>query len=192
MLSIAIVFGDGCPQIGCLILPSEACRKMTLAAFRELVQPAIDFANKSAPSHSQIQPELVHILPLGTEVPLATKGSILRPACYAKFKGIINEVYETYNSSSSTEKLSLDMEGLQQHIHSLLEQTVGTEKATNIKPDTDLFNYGIDSLQSSRIRLLLVRSIDTGGHELSQNVVYEHPSISKYVTTLRCAFAEAC
>lgn len=165
---------------------------MTLAAFRELVQPAIDFANKSAPSHSQIQPELVHILPLGTEVPLATKGSILRPACYAQFKDIIDNIYETYNSSSSADKLSLDMDGLQQHIHDILEQTVGSDKATHIKPNTDLFNYGIDSLQSSRIRLLLVRSVDTGGHELSQNVVYECPSISKYVCTVAFDIAVSC
>lgn len=154
---------------------------MTPEAIRELVQPAVDFANKSAPSHSQIQPELVHVLPIGTEVPLATKGSILRPACYAKFKNLIDKIYEVYNSSSSTSKLSLDIDGLQAHIVAILEQTIGKDKAKIIQPETDLFNFGVDSLQSSRIRLLLMRSIDIGDHELSQNVVYEHPSISKSV-----------
>lgn len=175
----AIVFGDGRPQIGCLVLPSEACSRMSLEAIRELVQPAIDFANKSAPSHSQIQPELVHVLPIGTDVPLATKGSILRPACYAKFKSVINGLYEKYNSSTNAEKLCLDLPGLELHITSILEQILGRDKASSIQPETDLFNFGIDSLQSSRIRLLLLRSIDTGEHDLSQNIVYEHPSIRK-------------
>lgn len=152
---------------------------MSAAAIRELVQPAVDFANKSAPSHSQIQPELVYVLPFGMEVPLATKGSILRPACYAKFKDVIDGIYENYESASSVKKLSLDKSGLEQHIRGILEQTIGKEKAQSIQADTDLFNFGIDSLQSARIRMLLVRSVDTGSNELSQNAVYEHPSVQR-------------
>jgi hypothetical protein len=152
---------------------------MSVDAIRALVQPAIDFANKSAPSHSRIAPELVCVLPLGTEVPLATKGSILRPACYARFKDAIDNIYEKYSSSNGFEKLQLDETELQKHVQTIVAETVGEAKAQQILPETDLFNFGIDSLQSSRIRLLLVRSVDTGEHDLSQNVVYEHPSVAK-------------
>ena len=75
---------------------------MTPDAIRELIQPAIEFANESAPTHSQIAPELVEVLPVGTEIPLATKGSILRPACYAMFKDLIGE----YKKLSSLELLA--------------------------------------------------------------------------------------
>lgn len=152
---------------------------MSSEAIRELVQPAVEFANKTAPTHSQIAPELVEILPVGTEVPLATKGSILRPACYAVFKNLIDSIYEKYSSSGPAEKLALEEPELHVHILAIISRTVDEDKAKLITVDTDLFNFGIDSLQSSRIRLLLVRSIDTAGCELSQNVVYEYPSVAK-------------
>jgi hypothetical protein len=59
----AIVFGDGKPQIGCLILPSELCKGMDQESIFEKAWVGIDMANKAAPSHSRIVPELVEILP---------------------------------------------------------------------------------------------------------------------------------
>lgn len=152
---------------------------MTSEAILELVRPAIEAANNTAPTHSRISPELVHILPVDTEVPLATKGSILRPACYAKFKDLIDSIYDKYESSGAKEKLVLDQGGLQKHVRGILADTLGEAKAEAIQPETDLFNFGVDSLQSARIRLLLLRSIETGDKAISQNVVYEHPSIAK-------------
>jgi hypothetical protein len=71
----------------------------------EKIWPVVEQANAEAPTHSRILPEMIEILPWvpvllfetyhlfcnshGTEIPIATKMSILRPACYAKFKDII-------------------------------------------------------------------------------------------------------
>ena len=88
-------------------------------------------------------------------------------------------VYDRYNSAASGDKLKLDREALEQHVTQVISETIGNAKAAKIQPTTDLFNFGIDSLQSSRIRLLLVRSVDIGDNELSQNVVYEYPSVAR-------------
>jgi hypothetical protein len=91
---IAIVFGAGRPLCGVLLNPSDLAREEGLNP-NELIErawPAIERANADAPSHSQLVREMVRVLPEGTEVPVATKMSILRPACYAKFKDIIGEL----------------------------------------------------------------------------------------------------
>jgi hypothetical protein len=59
----AIVFGDGKPQIGCLIHPSALCNGMDREAILDKAWVGIDMANQAAPSHSRIVPELVEILP---------------------------------------------------------------------------------------------------------------------------------
>lgn len=204
----AIVFGDGRPQIGCLILPSEACAGMSSEDIKKSIIPAVEVANAAAPTHSRIVPELVEILPIGTYVPIATKGSILRPACYVAFKDLIGErrgsrssansleytfrgartnaslgstdgVYERYESAQDTSKLSLQGKELEMHLKDIIAQVIGPKKAECLESETDLFNFGIDSLQSARIRLLVMRSINLNGYSLSQNVIYENPSIQK-------------
>ena len=85
----AIVFGAGRPQTGVLLLPSDLAKDLPRDEYIKAVWPVIESANAVAPSHSRILPEMVEVLPYGTHVPVATKMSILRPACYAAFKDII-------------------------------------------------------------------------------------------------------
>lgn len=105
--SLAIVFGAGKPQTGCLILPSDLAKGLSNVEIIEKVWPVIEQANVQAPTHSRLLPEMIEILPSvarrflpldltfifynshGTEIPIASKMSILRPACYAKFKDLI-------------------------------------------------------------------------------------------------------
>lgn len=67
-----IVFGDGRPQTGALILPSEQGAELSKdkKKYIEAVWPVIADANSNAPSHSRILPEMVDILPYGTEIPV--------------------------------------------------------------------------------------------------------------------------
>lgn len=60
----AIVFGDGKPQVGCLILPSELGENLSKDrnSFLQKIWPVIEDANAQAPTHSRILPEMVYIL----------------------------------------------------------------------------------------------------------------------------------
>ena len=86
----AIVFGAGRPQTGCLILPSDLGKDLNREQLMEKVWPVVEQANAEAPSHSRLLPEMIELLPYGTTIPVATKMSILRPACYAKFQDLIS------------------------------------------------------------------------------------------------------
>jgi long-subunit acyl-CoA synthetase (AMP-forming) len=90
-VSEAIVFGAGRPQLGCLILPSEFGKELSKdrEAFLEKIWPVVEEANERAPTHSRLLPEMIDILEYGAQIPMATKMTILRPACYIKFKDTI-------------------------------------------------------------------------------------------------------
>ncbi|OCH84283.1 L-aminoadipate-semialdehyde dehydrogenase [Obba rivulosa] len=176
-----IVFGAGRPQIGCLILPSDLGKELSedRDTFMAGIWPAIARANAEAPSHSQLLPEMIHILPYGTEVPLASKLSILRPACYVKFKDIIDDVYSRYEHGGSGPKLDLTESELEEFIHDTFLRTLGCDKAQGLDRDVDVFTFGVDSLQAARIRNICQAELDLRGHQLTLNVVYEYPTIQK-------------
>lgn len=70
------------------------------------IWPVIEEANAEAPTHSRLLPEMVEFLPYGTHIPVATKMTILRPACYAKFKDLIDEIYGKFERGSEEEKVT--------------------------------------------------------------------------------------
>ncbi|KAF7293216.1 L-aminoadipate-semialdehyde dehydrogenase [Mycena chlorophos] len=177
----AIVFGAGRPQTGCLILPSDQAKGLSNAEILEQIWPVIEQANAQAPTHSRLLPEMVEILPFDTVVPVATKLSILRPACYAKFKDVIADaIYNRFENEGKTrDKLRLDHQQLEVFILDTVTKTLGPAKSANLGRSVDLFAFGVDSLQGTRIRNVLQKELFLGGNTLGQNVVYEYPSVEK-------------
>ena len=57
-------------------------------------------------------------------------------------------------------------------------QLLPKEDVHDLEDDTDLFSLGVDSLQSTRLRDSILRQIQLNQHPLTQNVVFEHPSIA--------------
>ena len=113
MVQECIVFGDSRPQTGALILPSDAGAELSKdkKAYIQAIWPVIAEANAAAPTHSRILPEMVEVLPYGTDIPVATKLSILRPACYKKFAGIIDEIYDRFERGTGAPKLYINDKG---------------------------------------------------------------------------------
>ncbi|KAK7031412.1 L-aminoadipate-semialdehyde dehydrogenase [Favolaschia claudopus] len=176
----AIVFGAGRPQTGCLILPSDLAKDFSDAELIEKIWPVIEDANAQAPTHSRILPEMVEILPYGTQVPVATKMSILRPACYAKFKDIIDGVYARFEQEGDEKsKLQLPKAELKDFIFNTIVKALGPVKSANLDHVVDLFAFGVDSLQGTRIRNVFQKELFLAGNTLGQNVVYEYPSVEK-------------
>ncbi|KAH9923666.1 L-aminoadipate-semialdehyde dehydrogenase [Fomitopsis serialis] len=169
-----IVFGAGRPQIGCLLLPSDFAKGLykDRDAYMEKVWPVIEDANAQAPTHSRILPEMVYILEYGTPIPQATKLSILRPA-YG--------VYDRFENGSSANKIDLSQSELEDFIFNATTQTEAHQ-------DIDLFAFGVDSLQATRIRNICQKELELNEQTLGQNVVYENPSVEKlaaFITALR-------
>lgn len=62
-MDIAVVFGAGRPQTGCLILPSDLGKDLSSAELMEEIWPVIEQANSEAPTHSRLLPEMIEFLP---------------------------------------------------------------------------------------------------------------------------------
>ncbi|KAK0193418.1 L-aminoadipate-semialdehyde dehydrogenase [Armillaria mellea] len=178
----AVVFGAGKPQTGCLVLPSDLAHEEGLSRedlmFR--VWPVIEQANAEAPTHSRLLPEMVEFLPYGTHIPVATKMSILRPACYVKFKDLIESIYARFDQTDvDVAKKTLPREELEAYIFATIAKALGPSRSAKLDRKVDLFAFGVDSLQATRIRNSFQKELELGTYSLGQTVVYEHPSVEK-------------
>ncbi|KAG8964763.1 hypothetical protein FRC03_001374 [Tulasnella sp. 419] len=186
-ISEAIVFGAGRAQIGAIVLLSALVSTMTHTRKQllDLISPAIKVANHSAPSHSQVAEETIVFFDFGTQIPRADKGSFLRPKVYSAFSKVIDDVYTSLEGGEEGEgkrKLSSYEESLEL-VTSTTRSTLG-ELAMGLQEETDLFEHGLDSLQSTRIRNALQRTVDINGAKLSTNFVFENPSLKKMAAHL--------
>ncbi|KAG2150554.1 L-aminoadipate-semialdehyde dehydrogenase [Suillus clintonianus] len=181
----AVIFGAGRIQIGALILPTEIVKDRSPSELVKLVAPIVALANAEAPSHSQLATEALVFLPYGTVIPRADKGSILRPRVYKEFEGVINEVYKRLEGDidGDGKRRLTDEAEARTAIRDIIGMTVD-RPIDSLEDDTDLFDFGLDSLQSSRIRNTIQREIDLGGKKLSPNAVFEHPSIMQIARLL--------
>ena len=185
------MFGDGKPQTGALILPSDAGAELSKdkKAYIQAVWPVIAEANAAAPTHSRILPEMVEVLPYGTDIPVATKLSILRPACYKKFSGIINEIYDRFERGTGAPKRDInDKAEMEEFLKDTILGALGEKAVPGLESDTDLFSFGVDSLQATRVRNVISKSLELGNASLGQNIVYEQASIAQlaqYLLDLR-------
>ncbi|KAG2088169.1 L-aminoadipate-semialdehyde dehydrogenase [Suillus discolor] len=182
----AIIFGAGRIQIGALILPTEIAKDCSASELAKLVAPIVALANAEAPSHSQLASEALVFLPHGTVIPRADKGSIIRPRVYKEFEGIVNEAYKRLEGDIDEDgkRRLIDEADARMAIRDVIGKTVD-QPIDSLEDDTDLFDFGLDSLQSSRIRNTIQREIYLGGKKpLAPNTVFELPSITQIARLL--------
>jgi hypothetical protein len=144
-------------------VPKQTPREALVA----LVQPALDNANATAPSHSQLAAETLVFLPFDTVIPRADKGSFLRPKVYAAFKDVIDGVYAALEGDAGTDSPKRSFASVEEalsFVHDVVHSTIGGDHAT-LEATTDLFDYGLDSLQASRIRNALLRVSRSAGKQ---------------------------
>lgn len=117
-------------------------------------------ANEIAPAHAQLIPELVLLLPSTACMPKASKGTLQRGRAYEMLAKEIGDLYAAYlgGTTSHAKKRSLVGGDLLVYILDLLSVTL---KRGETKEEDDLFNMGLTSLQSARIRNVLQRVRNT-------------------------------
>lgn len=92
---------------------------------------------------------------------------------------LADSIYQKFEQGSDVEKVTLALPELEQFIFDVITKTLGANKAAKLSKTVDLFAFGVDSLQGTRIRNTLQQRLELGGKSLGQNVVYEHPSVQK-------------
>ncbi|KAK4999985.1 hypothetical protein LTR66_001073 [Elasticomyces elasticus] len=128
---------------------------------------------------------MVKILPKNTAYRTTDKGTVIRAAFYRDFEDLIEAAYKESVVAGS---LALEDDDLIVYLRKELLNVATIPDPAALQNDADLFSLGVDSLQSIRLRSKILGNIDVGGKKISQNFVFEYPSlkaIAKELTRLR-------
>ena len=181
-----IVFGIGRAIPGVLLFRADSAKGLSNNDFIDRVWPTIEEANKNAESFSQISKEMVEPLPAGIDIPHTDKGSVIRAQAYKIFEREIEESY-THIEDADEGIAVLDLPGTIDYLLGLGREILGPHMSS---ADEDLFSLGLNSLQAIRMRGMILKHLDLGGHgkKLNQNVVFEQGNIAnlaRHLHTLR-------
>uniref|UniRef100_A0A093VDW2 Linear gramicidin synthase subunit D n=1 Tax=Talaromyces marneffei PM1 TaxID=1077442 RepID=A0A093VDW2_TALMA len=103
----AVVFGIGREVPGLLLFRELGTSHLDDKEFLNQVWPTIEYANSHSESFSQINREMVTILPMDVECPLTDKNSIKRGLIYEQFADLIDSIYAAAESSNKVQSLQL-------------------------------------------------------------------------------------
>ncbi|KAI5205354.1 acetyl-CoA synthetase-like protein [Aureobasidium subglaciale] len=177
----AAVFGIGRSVPGVIIFRSSDAKHMSDDEFLQAVWSAVEDANARAESFSRIPRELVVLVAADTAFPKTDKGTFIRAKVYDQFKDEIEKVYNDFEDGQLGD-LTLEVPELENWLLSEFNKELGV----SLDPDTDFYQAGIDSLQSTRMWSSIKKQINLGGNHksLSRNVLYETANIRGLATHL--------
>jgi aryl carrier-like protein len=174
LVTEAVVFGQEKPHFGIMIILSEAATAFSKEELINKLSPVIETAQTLLPAYAKISPDMVILLEPGTAHPRTDKGTIIRKAFYRHFS---KEIDESYVDKVSATTRSVSEPELREFIRSETQIVLGHKDASKLTDDQDFFELGMDSLQASQLRSILVQNINTNGQRLDLNIVFDHPSV---------------
>lgn len=174
----SVVFGTGKARLGMVIVASDAAADLSTESVTDELWSTVERENRISPAYAQISKEMIHVLPAGTVYPQTDKGTLIRQAFYKTFAQEIESVYKRSEASSSG-TLVFDDGELQAWLREQILRLVPGIDADHVAADTDFFSLGVDSLQSSRLRGVILQNIQLNAQVLPQNIVFEQPSLAK-------------
>ncbi|KAH8693160.1 Alpha/Beta hydrolase protein [Talaromyces proteolyticus] len=196
-IDFVVLFGDGKPQNGALFQPSARYRAEEeeagqlssderLVRFRRKIAPTLAAANKFAPSHSFIFPELV--LLADHPFQLTGKGTVRRRHTLNEFAEQIEKAYTEVERSTLPDLRgpaagAWTINNTLDFVTSVVHQVVGLEVPAN----QDIFEHGADSLQATWIRNTILRVLREAGFKtrsIPSDFVFQFPSIQQLAAFL--------
>lgn len=175
----AIMVGSGKSQVGMMVIASEAAAGMSEMEVIDAIWPVIEKENKNSPAYAQMMREALVVLSTGTSYAQTDKGTLIRQAFYRDRKDEIEELYKRLEEAPPDGTLVLDSGDIRIFLRDELLKIAPELNEVDMTDNTDLFSLGIDSLQSTRLRGAIRQQIQLNGRPLSQNFVFENPSIAK-------------
>lgn len=174
-VSEAVVFGAGKACIGLMIIPSEAASGLSSGQIVDRIWPAVERVQATMPAYGHLSRDMVKVLPPDTQYPRTDKGTVIRQAFYRHFSQIIEEAYE---ENGVKESLALSEPELKKFIREQLQNILHLKNPSALTDDADFFGLGMDSLQATQLRSILVKRIDTNDRKLGLNVAFDYPAIN--------------
>lgn len=144
-----LVFGNDKPEAGAIVIPSQDVKsaKDIEADLWEVIHQL----NEQGQSHTGLSRSMIAIMPVGTTTfDKSSKGSILRRKAEDRFAVDIENLYNGGDSEDTEDvKLLTDLD-IRSVVKEVVISIVG--KGSEIKDDSDFYQYGVDSNQCTRIR----------------------------------------
>lgn len=184
-VSEAIAFGNTKPRVGIFVIPSEKSPFQTDDELVDAIFPDIEKCNAESPAYAKISRDMTFVLPKDTVYRKTDKGTMIRHVFYKDFAEEINKIYDTPDDMGDR---VLEGEELLRFLNDSLLEIAPALDSSTLGSTTDVFSMGVDSLQAIRLRRAIVRTLDVGGQKLSQNFVFENPSLqtmANEITRLR-------
>ncbi|KAL4774429.1 hypothetical protein BDW60DRAFT_205598 [Aspergillus nidulans var. acristatus] len=181
----ALAFGIGKSNIGLAVIRAPEAASRTDEQIIDAIWPAVEEAHQTLPAYGLLSKNMVRVLPADAPYARTDKGTVIRQAFYHDFADLIEASYEGGDDMTGT--MLLSEEELKAFLRKELPAIAPARTADDFTDEADFFSLGMDSLQASQLRSVLVKSLDTKGHKLGLNVVFEHPSIaslSRYLYSL--------
>lgn len=169
----AVAFGSNRSRLGLFLIRAEGCVGETDGQIIDSVLPAIEKCNAESPAYAYISRDMIRVLPSDTVYRKTDKGTVIRSAFYRDFAEQINQVYDLEDASGNQ---VLEGDELTTFLRKSLLDVASIGRSA-LQDSTDVFSLGVDSLQSLRLRSIILKTLSLGGHKLSQNFVFENPSI---------------
>ncbi|KAF9884352.1 hypothetical protein FE257_001865 [Aspergillus nanangensis] len=180
----AIAFGASRSRLGLFLVRAAHCTAKSDEEVIDAVFPAIEQCNAESPGYAYLARDMIRVLPAETEFRKTDKGTVIRAAFYRDFQAQINQVYDMEDASGDQ---VLEAAELVAFLRKSLLEIAPIEPAA-LQDSTDIFGLGVDSLQSIRLRSMILKTLSLGGQRLAQNFVFEHPSLeamTRELTRLR-------
>lgn len=178
-----VAFGANKSYVGVFLVPAKTSTVKSDEELVDLIWPAIDACNEKMPAFARVMKDMIKVLPSTAQYRTTDKGTVIRSAFYRDFA---DQIEDAYRDDSVNENLPV-IEGpeLLAHLRQLLADViVGNGDVADVKDDTDLFSLGIDSLQSLKMRMSIMKTVNLSGTTLPQNFVFENPSLQAMASVL--------
>ncbi|TGO13434.1 hypothetical protein BPAE_0739g00020 [Botrytis paeoniae] len=175
-----VIFGNGMPLLGMVIIPSEAMSNGSTTQVIDSIWSIIEEQNISSAAYAHISRLMIKVLPVGTSYPRTDKGTVIRQAFYEAFKSEIENAYTEPDVVSSREMMF--EEPLRDLLRKSIREILGEKH--EIEDTTDLFSLGMDSLQALRLRTIISSNLPIPANKLGMNIAFEFPSVSSLATEL--------
>ena len=192
VIAAAVVFGEGCHQLGVIIEPTPSARSICGERLHENLWALVEQQNKHADAHARIvAKDAMIILKDKESLPRSDKGSVQRKEVWRCFQDKIARVYAQLEDKDETlESLELNGQDIVADVTRIAAACVRASRTRKLAIDTDLMEFGMDSLGLIQYRRLLQGYIKSNpqitflAKQVTLDFVYAHPSIADVATVL--------
>ncbi|KAG2237907.1 hypothetical protein INT48_002212 [Thamnidium elegans] len=132
-------------------------------------------ANKDAPNHSTILPEMVKIIPFSKHLIVSDKGTVSRKRSIAYFQVEVDTMYAKFLTNKQNVHHGVDPNTIETRVMKNVARVLGPSNA--IQKEVSLFKQGLNSLLSIQLQNYLSKDI----YPVPQDFLYDYPTIATIV-----------